>query len=206
MTTSRTLPNWWARGSLFENCSCQLVCPGHLHFEQSCTYDRCLGYWAISIEEGEFAGISLARVRALVAFDSPKRMMDGGWTQRIIIDARATPEQRLATETILLGKAGGPWEVMARFVGTHTETKYLPIQMEDDGRSKRLAIEGIVEAVVEPIRGRDKSRVVRFENIFNQIHAPSQVIARGDTRYDDGVITMQNTASHGLYSQFSWSP
>src|SRR5262249_59594081 len=33
-----TIPSsWWARGLLFENCSCTLVCPGHLHFSQNCT-------------------------------------------------------------------------------------------------------------------------------------------------------------------------
>jgi len=33
---------WHARGLLFENCSCQLVCPGHMHFSQPCTQERCL--------------------------------------------------------------------------------------------------------------------------------------------------------------------
>jgi hypothetical protein len=43
-----------------------------------------------------------------------------------------------------------------------------------------------------------------FENIFNQIHAPRQVLALGDTEYDDGVIAIHNTGSHGLYSSFDW--
>ena len=37
---------WWARGLIFENCSCTLVCPGHVHFSQPCTHERCVGYWA----------------------------------------------------------------------------------------------------------------------------------------------------------------
>jgi len=32
---------WFARGLLFENCSCQIVCPGHVHFDQLCTHERC---------------------------------------------------------------------------------------------------------------------------------------------------------------------
>ena len=206
MAKTTSTPHWWARGLLFENCSCQVVCPGHLHFEQNCTHDRCLGYWAVAVADGAFDGVSLAGVRALVTFDSPKRMLDGGWTQRIIIDEAADPDQRTSLETILLGKAGGPWEILAQFVGEHAETQYLPIRMETDTPIKRVSIDGIIDASVEPIRGRDKSKPVRFENIFNQIHAPSQVIARGSTQYDDGVIAIHNEGTHGLYSEFSWSP
>ena len=43
-----------------------------------------------------------------------------------------------------------------------------------------------------------------FENIFNQIHAPSQVIAAGSTTYDDGTIVLKTDKTHGLYSNFSW--
>lgn len=206
MAKTTATPDWWARGLLFENCSCQLVCPGHMHFEQECTHDRCLGYWAVAIADGAFDGVSLAGVRALVTFDSPKRMLDGGWKQRIIIDEGADSRQRAGLETILLGKVGGPWEVLAQFVGEHVETQYLPIRMETDTPIKRITIDGVIDASVEPIRGRDKSKPVRFENIFNQIHASSQVIARGSTQYDDGVIAVQNDGTHGLYSEFSWSP
>ncbi len=206
MTDDFLTTNWWARGLLFENCSCQLVCPGHLHFEQECTYDRCLGYWALRVDEGTFDTVSLDGVKAVVAFNSPKRMLDGGWKQRIIIDSAASPEQTTALETILLGNVGGPWAVLARFVGEHVGTKSLPIEITDDGHTKQLKIDGVVEAIIEPIRGRDKSKVVTFENIFNQIHASSQVIGRGDTTYDDGEIAMKNKGSHGLYSYFMWKP
>ena len=43
-------PSWYARGLIFENCSCALVCPGHMHFSQNCTYERCKGYWAVRID------------------------------------------------------------------------------------------------------------------------------------------------------------
>ncbi len=46
-------PKWWAKGLLFENCCCQVVCPGHVHFDQACTLERCTGYWAVRFDEGE---------------------------------------------------------------------------------------------------------------------------------------------------------
>ncbi len=203
MTSS--VPSWWAKGLLFENCSCTLVCPGHMHFSQNCTYDRCKGYWAIRVDSGSFAAISLAGTRAVIAFDSPQKMIDGGWIQTIIIDESATAEQREALETIFKGRAGGPWEKLAGFVATWQPMEFRPIVFEDEGPTKRASIADRLKTIVTQIRGRDKSKPVLFENIFNQIHAPTQVIALGETEYDDGTVRFKNTGSHGLFSNFDWS-
>lgn len=205
MSTVTSFPHKWrARGLLFENCSCQLVCPGHVHFEQLCTHDRCRGYWAIRIDAGRFGAVSLAGVKALVVFDTPQKMIAGGWTEVIIVDSGASAEQQNAIERILNGTSGGPWAVLARFVGRWLQTRALPIAFDADGAIKRATIPGVLETTVTPIRGRDRNKPVLFENIFNQIHAPTQVLATGDTSYDDGVIVVGNERTHGLYSSFEW--
>jgi len=206
MTTDMTIPSsWWARGLIFENCSCALVCPGHMHFSQNCTHERCKGYWAVRVDAGAFGDVPLAGTRALIAFDTPQRMIDGGWIQTIIIDESASPEQRRALETMLSGRAGGPWEKLAAFVATRQPTEFRPIEFVDDGSTKRASIADRLKSVVTQIRGRDRSKPVLFENIFNQIHAPTQVIALGDSEYDDGVVRFINSGSHGLFSMFEWT-
>ena len=197
--------SWHARGLLFENCACTLVCPGHMHFSQDCTHERCKGYWAIRVDAGTFGTTPLAGTRALIAFDTPKRMIDGGWLETIIIDDSASPDQRHALETILTGAAGGPWAKLAQFVGTRQPTEFRPIEFVDEGPVKRATIRDRLKAVVTQIRGRDRSRPVVFENCFNQIHAPQQVIALGDAEYDDGAIRFTNRETHGLFSSFDWS-
>ena len=42
------IPQWWARGILFENCNCHLLCRGHISWKLPCDYERCLGFWAIA--------------------------------------------------------------------------------------------------------------------------------------------------------------
>ena len=197
-------PSWYARGLIFENCSCALVCPGHMHFSQNCTYERCKGYWAVRIDEGTFGDVPLSATRVLVAFDTPQRMIDGGWLQTIIIDEGASEAQRRALESIFMGHAGGPWAKLASFVATRQPTEFRPITFEDEGPVKRASIVDRLKSVVTQIRGRDKSRPVLFENSFNQIHAPTQVIALGESEYDDGVVSFRTTGSHGLFSQFDW--
>jgi hypothetical protein len=197
-------PNWSAKGLLFENCNCQLVCPGHVHFSQFCTHERCIGYWAIRIDEGQFGNVALAGLKAVIAYDCPKHMIDGGWTEVIIIDDAASPEQRTALEAILSGRAGGSWAVLARFVSTRLDTRFLPIEFAEDESSKKARIPGLLEAVITHIRGKDRSKPVKFENIFNQIHGSTQVLAIGNTEYNDGVIQIRNEKTHGLHSNFEW--
>jgi hypothetical protein len=198
-------PRWWARGLLFENCNCQAVCPGHVHFDQLCTRERCLGYWALRFDEGEFGGVALAGMRAVVAYDSPQHMIEGAWTQSTLIDAAATSDQRRALEAILSGRAGGPWAVLARFVARRLAPRFLPIRIEDGPTVKRIAVDGLLDSTVQAIRGRDRSQNVTFQNMFNQIHAPTQTLAKGVSRYDDGVIAFDNDRTHGLWSRFDWS-
>ena len=198
------MPPWWAKGLIFENCACTLVCPGHMHFSQLCTHERCKGYWALRFDEGAFGDVALAGLTAVIAFDTPQRMIDGHWIQSLIIDEGASPEQRRALEALLTGKAGGPWAKLAGFVATQLPTEYRRIEMVDEGAVKRVSIADRLKAVVTQIRGRDKATPVLFENIFNQIHASTQVLALGETEYSDGHITIRNTDSHGLFSSFDW--
>lgn len=200
-----------------------MVCPGHVHFSQNCTHARCLGYWALRFDEGRFGDTHLDGVRAVVAFECPQLMIAGDWTEVLLIDEEASPDQREAVEAILRGEAGGPWEVLARFVSEWLPTRFVRIEIEDEGRVKRVRVGSAaeasasqmpgpatdesaarLEASVEDIRGWDRDLPVTFRNMFNQIHAPTQTIARGETRGDVGGIRLRNDGTHGLHSRFEW--
>ena len=155
-------------------------------------------------EDGEIGATRLAGSRVVIAYDTPQRMITGGWTQVMIVDEEATEPQRDAIENIFTGKIGGPWEILACFVERRLPTRFLPIEITSEPMRKKVTIPGLLQSVVQTIRGSDRSEPVRFENIFNQIHNPSQVLARGESRYDDGTIRFDMAKTHGLWSEFSW--
>lgn len=196
---------WWAAGLLFENCNCQLLCPAHLSFRQRCQKDRCVGYWAIHIAEGRCGALPLDGLNAVICNESPPLMIDGEWTQALYLDERADEAQRQALEGILTGRAGGPWAALAGFVSTRLATRSAPIRFQDEGRRKRLWIEGCLDTTVEAIRGADPAGEAVLANVFNQIHAPTQVLALGTTRFRDEHLSLATTGSHALWSHFSWS-
>lgn len=196
--------SWRAKGLLFENCNCRLVCPGHMSFRQLCTHERCIGAWAVHIEEGRHGDVALDGLDIVIFWDSPQHMIAGGWTEKFFVGEHADPAQREALETIFSGKAGGPWEVLARFVAKRLPTRYVPLRFEDRGRRKRMHAEGLFDMAVEAIRGKDKNREALLENVFNQIHAPTQVLALGQSRLSDPEFRFEMEGTHALYSRFSW--
>ena len=200
-----TLNDWWAEGLLFENCNCAAVCPGHIHFSQKCTHEVCRGFWAIRFEAGRAGDADLAGVDAVVVYEAPQVMVDGGWKQVIIVSDRAEAGQRRAIEEIISGVRGGPWEVLSRFVSDALPTRTAPVTIEDAPGRKSVTIAGILEGAVQAIRGRNRAEPVTFENIYNKIHDSTQVIATGSTRYDDGELVIANDGTHGLWSRFRWA-
>ena len=199
------MSDWWAEGLLFENCNCTAVCPGHIHFSQKCTHEVCHGFWAIRFEAGRVGGADLAGVDAVVVYETPQVMVDGGWRQRIIVSDRAGPDQRRAVEEIISGERGGPWEVLARFVADALPTWTAPVRIADEPGRKGVTVVGLFKGAIEAIRGRDREKPVTFANIYNKLHSPTQVIARGSTKYDDGEIVIDNDGTHGLWSRFRWT-
>ena len=196
--------DWWAEGLLFENCNCTAVCPGHIHFSQPCTHEVCHGFWAISFEGGRVGGTDLAGVDAVVVYEAPQVMVDGGWRQRIIVSDRADRGQRRAVEEVVTGARGGPWEVLARFVSEALPTLSAPVRIDDAPGRKAVTVAGLLESTVEAIRGRNREDPVTFANIYNKVHDSTQVIALGSARYDDKEIVIDNKGTHGLWSRFRW--
>ena len=196
---------WWAEGLLFENCNCTAVCPGHIHFSQKCTHERCRGYWAIRFAAGRLGPVSLAGICVVVLYDTPPVMVEGGWKQAIVISDSATPAQQRAVEEILTGKRGGPWEILARFVADARPTRTARVRIEGDRSGKKVRVPGVLRGALQAIRGRNRTEAVRFVNIYNQIHNSTQVIARGSTECDDGDFVFTTEDTHGLWSYFNWA-
>jgi hypothetical protein len=195
---------WSARGLLFENCTCQLLCPAHVSFKNRCDKDPCRGYWVVHVEDGRYGRVPLNDLNVVILYESPARMYSGEWTQGLHIDERATGPQRDALEAILSGRAGGPWEVLAGFVSKRLPTRPAAIRFEDAGRTKRLTIPGLFETSVTAIRGSDGVGEAVLSNLHNVIHGAVHVLARGQSRSVDAPLEFVTERTHALYSRFSW--
>ncbi len=195
---------WWAKGEMFENCNCRLLCRCHISYRQPADHERCTGCFAIEVAEGRYGEVALDRTRAFLAVDAPQNMLDGGWTMALVVDEAASEGQRRAIEAILSGEAAGTWSVLSSFVGRRLPVRTAPIHVEAEGRRRRMWAEGIFDTAHAPIKGDDRTAPVRLENIHNQVHGASQVLSRGDTRFDMGAFDLTTEGTHAIQSAFSW--
>src|SRR5262249_37579176 len=70
---------WTLRGTYFETCSCEVVCPCTTSLSMSATYDRCRVTLVFNISDGDVEGTDVGGLKVAVVADTPKVMVDGNW-------------------------------------------------------------------------------------------------------------------------------
>ena len=84
--------SWNLKGSYFETCSCELMCPCNLSFDHGATYDYCRATLIFHVREGEIEGTDVRGRKLAVIVDSPKVMTEGNWRLGMFVDDDATDE------------------------------------------------------------------------------------------------------------------
>jgi hypothetical protein len=108
---SLTPSAWHLRGTAFIACSCDWGCP--CNFNAMPTKGFCEGGWSWHIATGAVDDVRLDGLNFSVFVKWPGAIHHGNGEGVILVDERATPEQRGAIEALVSGKFGGPWGILA---------------------------------------------------------------------------------------------
>jgi len=105
--------SWRIRGSYFESCNCDAICPCRrvdgVPGGRS-THGVCTGVLTWLIEWGEADGVDLAGLPVAMAISYDDDEPGSPWTWILYLDESATEEQRAALEAIYAGRLGGDAE------------------------------------------------------------------------------------------------
>src|SRR5688500_9864985 len=127
-------PSWKAKGQYYETCSCDYVCPCILQQMQvEPSKGTCIFAMAFQIEKGSFESTSLDGLGFIVLGLTPEAMGKGNWSVGVVVDDRATLEQRDAIVAIAGGSAGGPMAGVTGLVGKFLGVESAPIQFNRAG-------------------------------------------------------------------------
>ena len=116
------LSPWHVRGSYFEVCNCEVVCPCRRQGDRPSgrsTYGVCDFALSWRITDGRALALDLSGLDVVLAgsyVDDPSiptRRKLGEWGVVLYLDAAATGEEAAALEAIFLGRAGG--DTLANF-------------------------------------------------------------------------------------------
>ena len=148
--------HWAIKGTEISTCNCAWGCP--CQFNALPTQGDCRAAVGMRIDEGQFGDVRLDGLKWVSLLAWPGPIHHGKGEVQAIIDERADDRQRGALLTILKGDETEPgatiFNVLAATLETVHKPLFMPIEFEVDIEAliARLAVPGIVEARVEPIR------------------------------------------------------
>lgn len=104
---------WHIRGSYFESCNCDPICPCRRIDGTSggrSTHGVCTGVLSWLIEEGSADGTDLAGQAVALAIRYDDDEPGSPWSWILYLDERGSGEQQAALEAIFTGRRGGDAE------------------------------------------------------------------------------------------------
>src|SRR5690349_18286532 len=153
--------SWRIRGSYFESCNCDPICPCRRVDGVSggrSTYGECMGVLSWLIEEGASDGTDLAGQTAALALRYSDDEEGSPWTWVLYLDARAGEEQRSALEGIFTGRLGGDAETHFPWVWKPSELLAVrPVEIDVDHTRRRQLLR-VRDSVSVRIRDRYEGR------------------------------------------------
>lgn len=158
-----TAAQWFIDGEIIDACNCDVICPCTMGSPAS--YGSCLGNLTWCIDEGSYGDVDVSGCIAHLAIHAPGPYFDdGNWRLAMYGHASATPRQRECLEAIFLGQAGGffgDWRtMMSEIVGV----RWVPIQVEREGRKRMVRIEGVLDIDAVAIGGADENEAATLVN------------------------------------------
>src|SRR5919206_660004 len=137
---------WAIRGSYFESCNCDPICPCRridgIAGGRS-THGICTGVLSWLIEEGAAGGTDLAGLAVAMAIRYDDDEPGSPWSWILYLEERGSPEQREALEAIFTGRLGGdadrhfPWAWKASEL---VAVRPVAIDVDHTRRRQRLRI------------------------------------------------------------------
>ena len=200
---------WQIEGTEIINCNCNFGCP--CQFNSSPTHGHCRAHMWMQVDRGHFGDVKLDGTRFGVIAAWPGPIHKGNGTHQVIVDERATPEQRQALETIAKGKETEPGNLVW-FIYAAMSTTFLPtvaaridLTMDMEARESSVSVPGVIDGAVTPIRNQVTGALVRARiNLPAGFEYTVAEVASGRAK-SQGPIEIDFDGTHAHFSRFHWS-
>src|SRR3954454_1767055 len=143
--------SWSLKGSYFETCSCDLMCPCNMSMAHGATNDYCRVTLVFNIKEGEIEGTDVSGLSVAAIADTPKVMTEGNWRLGMFVGDRADDAQMEALGAVFGGQKGGPMEGVLPLVGEVLGIERAPFAVAEEGLSHSVKIGDAIDFEIEDI-------------------------------------------------------
>jgi hypothetical protein len=200
---------WQVSGQYYETCSCDFVCPcvpGQMAVKPS--KGSCTFAMAFQVERGAYGKVSLDGLGFIVLGFTPAEMGKGNWSVGLILDERATTEQRDAITAIASGAAGGPMAALTGLVGKFLGAQPAAIRFDRSAARWSVKAGEFVDMAAEPANGLNPNATEPLY-LDNTGHPAADrfALARASSSRVQALGLSWTDASggnNGQYAPFSW--
>jgi hypothetical protein len=196
--------SWNLKGSYFETCSCELMCPCNFSFDHGATYDYCRVTLVFNISDGEIEGTDVSGLKLAVIADTPKVMTEGNWRLGMFVDEARQTNRWRSSRRSTAGRRAARWQA------------WPADRRAARGRARADRGRGGGPSSQRPDRNRDRLRgrghrplrietgePVRITGMFHPVG--SELTAAEATRSQISAFGIEYEGKTGLSSAFSWA-
>ncbi len=195
---------YYVKGTYFESCSCDAICPCLLLADPTQGYCKALPGW--HIQEGRLGDLVLDDLNVVAFLHAPTNMTKGNWRLALYVDDRATPEQYQALTEIWSGKHGGFPAVLASLVSENMGARQARISWMEDGKHRVLKVDGVGEVDITQVEGADGAPVVLSGTPLAVAPPYAVTVSRSNHwSYRDHGVDVFLSGTSGLSSPFVYS-
>ena len=155
--------HWHVRGSYFESCNCDPICPCRTvdgAVAGRSTHGVCMGVLSWLIEDGQAGPTALEGLAVALALRYSDDEPGSPWSVVLYVDERGDDAQRAALEGIFLGRFGGDIEQHAPWIWKHSillGVRMARIEIDHTPRRQWLRVADHVEVRVSaPYAGLER--------------------------------------------------
>jgi len=171
------------------------------------TKGSCIFVMAYQIERGRFGGVPLDGLGFIVVGVTPEEMGKGNWSVGLVVDERATTEQRDSITAIASGGAGGPMAALSGLVGKFLGVETSPIEFKRSGVSWSVKASNLVRMAADGATGMNPAAEPMqlthtghpAADTFSLARASNSHLAALGVSWDD--VSGKN---NGQYAPFAW--
>lgn len=199
--------SWHLKGTYFENCNCDMVCPCTVSGTLKATNDRCVVTFAFHVDSGEVDGVDLSNTTMILVADTPQVMMEGNWRIGLIADAAATAEQAAKLTAVFSGKAGGPMAMLAPMFGEVLGHKSVAIEYVNDGRRHSVKAGDLIDIEIEDFvpPHSPSGEVARLTGMLHPANSTLTIAKATRATIAAFGLSRSNTGKNGHAAPFSWT-
>jgi hypothetical protein len=199
---------WRISGEYFEACSCDSVCPcptSGLAARPSKGY--CAAGLVFRVDQGQHGNTRLDGLSFAVLLRTPGPMGQGNWTVGLILDDRASAEQREALTAIASGQGGGPMAALSPLISNFAGSEAKPIRITMDGMRRSVSIPGVLELAVEGIAGAKQDEPIYLDNVGHPAARRLALAKASRSQMHAFGIDWDDTSgrNNGHFAPFAWS-